>query len=328
MFCHDARNFELSPRFASALVEGGTGVGLLQRAQEEVTRRAHQLWLETGRADDKANWEDAERTLVHWRRLHEDLPVPEEPADSWDTTSQSSFCLAYEKMALEDMEVDYVNVSREELMDLCVALQVNLRQAKTALGEERSAVKALRTELRGDERSRSQHLSAKLIAAERRCMEKSPCGRAGRIDIPALPLSLDKVRQVEHFDLTPRARTRKRALRCASSTSGSDCEACEIQSAAEKDGSPRELWWYSTDFEQDTDLCMLHHESSTMEPESSDCVCYATSMRCTINQEGGMVYFQDSESEDDYVWHPGHGGGTPPHRGSKDDMEFFFPSAE
>ena len=35
-------------------------------------------------------------------------------------------------------------------MDLCVALQVNLRQAKTALGEERSAVKALRTELRGD----------------------------------------------------------------------------------------------------------------------------------------------------------------------------------
>jgi len=48
LFCHDPTNFDLSPRFVSKLVEGGSGVGLLQRAQDDVTHRAHQLWLETG----------------------------------------------------------------------------------------------------------------------------------------------------------------------------------------------------------------------------------------------------------------------------------------
>ena len=48
MFRHDVSNFQLSPRFLATLLEGGTGVGLLQRANEEVTRRAHQLWMETG----------------------------------------------------------------------------------------------------------------------------------------------------------------------------------------------------------------------------------------------------------------------------------------
>ncbi len=47
IFC-DPTNFDLSPRFVSKLVEGGSGVGLLQRAQDDVTHRAHQLWLETG----------------------------------------------------------------------------------------------------------------------------------------------------------------------------------------------------------------------------------------------------------------------------------------
>eukprot|EP00438_Fugacium_kawagutii_P021672 Skav223800 [mRNA] locus=scaffold575:616964:625257:- [translate_table: standard] len=93
---YDPENFELSPRFVKKLVEGGTGIGLLQRAQKEVTQRAFLRWLETGRNGDSelslalgyqvgteeeveaprsrggrphegANWEDAERSLVHWR---------------------------------------------------------------------------------------------------------------------------------------------------------------------------------------------------------------------------------------------------------------------
>ena len=52
LFCHDPANFELSPRFLSKLVEGGTGVGLLQRAQADVTRRAFQFWRETGPDSD------------------------------------------------------------------------------------------------------------------------------------------------------------------------------------------------------------------------------------------------------------------------------------
>lgn len=45
---YDPENFELSPRFVRKLVEGGTGIGLVQRAQGEVTQRAFLRWLETG----------------------------------------------------------------------------------------------------------------------------------------------------------------------------------------------------------------------------------------------------------------------------------------
>lgn len=48
MFYPEPENFELSPRFLDALLRTGSGVGLLGRAHDDVTSRAHRLWEETG----------------------------------------------------------------------------------------------------------------------------------------------------------------------------------------------------------------------------------------------------------------------------------------
>ena len=50
---------------------------------------------------------------------------------------------------------DFQHLSRGDLIDLCAAMQKNLRTAKSAFSEERSAVKALRKELQHERVSRS-----------------------------------------------------------------------------------------------------------------------------------------------------------------------------
>ena len=47
-------------------------------------------------------------------------------------------------------------MSRRDLIDLCAAMQQNLRTAKSAFSSERSAVKALRKELQHERVSRIQ----------------------------------------------------------------------------------------------------------------------------------------------------------------------------
>lgn len=57
----------LSPRAYAALTRGGRaqdGEGILQRLEEEIRRRAEEVWLTTGNADPKQNWTEAERQLV------------------------------------------------------------------------------------------------------------------------------------------------------------------------------------------------------------------------------------------------------------------------
>eukprot|EP00434_Breviolum_minutum_P003973 symbB.v1.2.003495.t1/scaffold197.1/size274157/2 len=207
LFCHDPTNFDLSPRFVSKLVEGGSGVGLLQRAQDDVTHRAHQLWLETGRPDDKANWQDAERSLVHWRWRPDEV-------DSNDRKNESA---KLESVALEELDFDFQHLSRRDLIDLCAAMQQNLRTAKSAFSSERSAVKALRKELQ-HERARVQRFSCKLMATESE-------------------LSSRRLHQASNGDtLSPgeewqfKGRTGNDILTERNGRCSSDCEACENRS--------------------------------------------------------------------------------------------------
>ena len=51
---------------------------------------------------------------------------------------------------------DFQHLSRRDLIDLCAAMQQNLRTAKSAFSSERSAVKALRKELQHERVSRIQ----------------------------------------------------------------------------------------------------------------------------------------------------------------------------
>jgi len=226
---------ELSPRFVAALLRGGTGVGVLQRAHDELTRRAHNMWLETGRSDDKANWEDAERTLVRWRRQPEtgsegtpglDALMCDSPMDAIDGGFAMDFA-----------------ANREELAELCITLQANLHAAKAALQQEKCAVRALRKDLQA-ERARSKRFSFKLMAAEAQLYKETaaPCmqvqqGRAGTTTqgipvLKALDGLKDAWQEAEHYSLTPRARVRRRLYSSPTQSSCSDCEACEISSPA------------------------------------------------------------------------------------------------
>lgn len=241
LFCHDPANFELSPRFLSKLVEGGTGVGLLQRAQADVTRRAFQFWRETGRSDENANWVDAERSLVHWRSLA-DFEVE-------NNTDDSPKGQKLETVALEDVDFDFAHLSRRDLIDLCAAMQHNLRTTKSAFSEERSAVKALRKELQ-HERARLQRFSCKLIATESELYRRKSESTQER-QVPSMPLDTVKPSEgMEHFKLTPRVR-RRRIVSHPQRTYSSDCEAYEINNECTTQcDSPTGAWWFS-DSEED-----------------------------------------------------------------------------
>ncbi|CAK9061209.1 unnamed protein product [Durusdinium trenchii] len=233
MFRHDVSNFQLSPRFLATLLEGGTGVGLLQRANEEVTRRAHQLWMETGRKDSEANWADAERSLMHWKSFPDAI-----------SEGDLSPVKGLENAALDELDLDFAQLSHEDLVHLCCAMQQNLRSMKTAYEEEHNAVKALRKELR-DERCRLQNFSYKLKATEDELFRKKAQVDPGKLRVPSLPLDFMKPRAIEHFNLTPRARCRRRAFSCPTdSAPSSDCEACEMDSCF-GDGTPCGSWWFS-----------------------------------------------------------------------------------
>ena len=58
---------------------------------------------------------------------------------------------------------DFQHLSRGDLIDLCAAMQKNLRTAKSAFSEERSAVKALRKELQHERVSRSASLQGRYL---------------------------------------------------------------------------------------------------------------------------------------------------------------------
>ena len=263
---------ELSPRFATALLRGGTGVGVLQRAHDELTRRAHNVWLETGRSDDKANWEDAERTLVRWRRQPDSGSEEENTGlDAFvGSPSAGSF-------------VDFAG-SRDQLAESCITLEANLHAAKAALQQEKWAVRALRKDLQA-ERARSKRFSFKLMAAEAQLYNETSAkpskkGHPRTLNtrkIPALTAlngSKNEWREVEHYRLTPRARVRRRLYSSpAHSSCSSDCEACEISSAASGCHTPTASWWYddeNDDSATDPDRSDLCDRACISEAECSD----------------------------------------------------------
>ncbi|CAE7622469.1 unnamed protein product [Symbiodinium pilosum] len=263
---------ELSPRFVTSLLRGGTGVGVLQRAHDELTRRAHNVWLETGRSDDKANWEDAERTLVRWRRQPDSGSEEENTGlDAFvGSPSAGSF-------------VDFAG-SRDQLAESCITLEANLHAAKAALQQEKWAVRALRKDLQA-ERARSKRFSFKLMAAEAQLYNETSAkpskkGHPRTLNtrkIPALTAlngSKNEWREVEHYPLTPRARVRRRLYSSpAHSSCSSDCEACEISSAASGCHTPTASWWYddeNDDSATDPDHSDLCDRACISEAECSD----------------------------------------------------------
>ena len=265
---------ELSPRFVAALLRGGSGVGVLQRAQDELTRRAHNLWLETGRSDEKANWEDAERTLVRWRRQ------PETGSDAGNP-GFDALC----DSPTESFAMDFA-ASREELAETCVTLQANLHAARAALQQEKWAVRALRKDLQA-ERARSKRFSFKLMAAETQLYKETAKPNPGHartargIPVPAVAAfdSLKDGRQeAEHYRLTPRARGRRGCYTGytspVQSSCSSDCEACEISSAESGCHTPTASWWYA-DGKDHSEIGLDHFdttyaEASILHPECSD----------------------------------------------------------
>eukprot|EP00930_Biecheleria_cincta_P073395 TRINITY_DN60697_c0_g1_i1.p1 TRINITY_DN60697_c0_g1~~TRINITY_DN60697_c0_g1_i1.p1 ORF type:complete len:361 (+),score=74.36 TRINITY_DN60697_c0_g1_i1:118-1200(+) len=67
----------LSPRFLSALLQGGAGEGLLVRAQNELTSRAFRNWQLRPWDGQEKNWLDAEQSLVRVTASEENSKHPE-----------------------------------------------------------------------------------------------------------------------------------------------------------------------------------------------------------------------------------------------------------
>mmetsp|Transcript_2173 Transcript_2173/g.4943 ORF Transcript_2173/g.4943 Transcript_2173/m.4943 type:complete len:349 (-) Transcript_2173:133-1179(-) len=287
---------ELSPRFVAALLRGGTGVGVLQRAHDELTRRAHNMWLETGRSDDKANWEDAERTLVRWRRQPEtgsegtpglDALMCDSPMDAIDGGFAMDFA-----------------ANREELAELCITLQANLHAAKAALQQEKCAVRALRKDLQA-ERARSKRFSFKLMAAEAQLYKETaaPCmqgqqGRPGTTTrgipvLKALDGLKDAWQEAEHYSLTPRARVRRRLYSSPTQSSCSDCEACEISSPASGCHTPSASWWYADGKDSEVGDQFDAYADASLHPECSDSWWFSED-----STQGSASEESDAEGED------------------------------
>ena len=262
---------ELSPRFVTALLRGGTGVGALQRAHDELTRRAHHVWLDTGRSDEKANWEDAERTLVRWKR---------QPGSESETENNAFDAIC--DSPTDGVAMDFA-ASREQLAEACVTLQANLHAAKAALQQEKWAVRALRKDLQA-ERDRSKRFSFKLMAAESQLYQETSTkpskqghSRTGTGGIPS-HAALDRLhcewQEAEHFPLTPRARIRRRLYSSPTQSScSSDCEACEISSAASGCHTPTASWWYADgqdDSEVGAEYLDIYAGTSVIQRECSD----------------------------------------------------------
>jgi len=221
-----------------------------------------------------ANWGDAERTLVHWRKQ------PATASEVGDTCLESlTTCETLSEGSCA--AADFAGSGREELVEICITLQANLRAATAALRQERQAVKGLRKDLHA-ERARSRHFAVKLMEAEGRLYQH---GAKAQFQAPAEYRSLprltlhalqlrdsQKPMRTEHFRLTPRARTRRRMFSSPTQSPRSDCEACEVSSAESGCHTPTASWWYDDGCNSDSgpEYYNLFAEKSLLEVECTD----------------------------------------------------------
>lgn len=147
----------LSPRFLSALLSGGSGVSLLERAHAEIKRRARDHWLDFPDASAAENWAAAEESVL--RR------VPVVPcSDNADLETQMLFKIQQKQLMFQELGIDVV-LQRERSDRLLAQMEAIRQQRMSDVNSKREQrhhqVAMLKLELK-EEKELSEHLAAQI----------------------------------------------------------------------------------------------------------------------------------------------------------------------